>query len=235
MPGRKRIAILQSAYIPWKGYFDLIGAVDEFVIYDDMQYTHHDWRNRNQIKTPQGVQWISIPVASRGRFGQTIWDTQVKDVRWSTKHWTSLQLNYGRSNCFSVYKDHIGPIYLELQQEKYLSKINRRWITAICNILGITTHITCSQDYQLIGDRNQRLVEICRQAGATEYVSGPAARSYIDQTLFAAADIKLTWFDYAGYPEYPQLWGEFQHGVTILDLLFNCGADATRYMKFRKT
>lgn len=224
----KKVAILQSNYIPWKGYFDMIAAVDEFILYDDMQFTKNDWRNRNQLKTPQGVQWITIPV------GQNI-NRRIRDVtfdaRWQSKHWKMLQGNYGRAPCFSEIATWLEPLYLN-ETYSQLSQLNRRFIEAICQYLGIKTAITNSWDYALAEGKTERIVDLCLQAGATEYISGPAAKDYVKEQLFEDAGIKLQWFDYAGYPEYPQLWGEFAHGVTILDLLFNCGKDARRYMKY---
>jgi len=105
-------------------------------------------------------------------------------------------------------------------------------IEVICTYLNITTKITSSSDYQLIDGKTERLVDLCVQAGATEYISGPAAKDYAEPSLFEDKAIKLSWFDYSGYNEYPQLWGDFEHGVTILDLLFNCGKDAYKYMKY---
>lgn len=224
----KRIAILQSNYIPWKGYFDMIAAVDEFILYDDMQFTKNDWRNRNQIKTPQGLQWLTVPVGKD--ISRRIRDVTL-DTRWQIKHWKSLESNYRRAPHFDEIAAWLEPLYIS-GSYTHLSQLNRRFIEAICNYLCITTEITNSWDYVLPDGKTERLAGLCAQAGGTEYISGPAAKAYVKETVFAAMDIKLTWFDYSGYPEYPQLWGEFTHGVTILDLLFNCGPDAHRYMRY---
>lgn len=228
----KKIAILQSNYIPWKGYFDLIAAVDEFVLFDDMQYTRRDWRNRNQIKTAQGVQWLTVPVIVKGKYHQTIRDTAIDDSDWALTHWKSLSLNYRRAAHFDKIAAWLEPFYLG---ESYtsLSRLNRCFIEGICRYLNVGTTISASWDYAAAErDKTERLVEICMKAGATEYISGPSARSYLDASLFARHHIKLTWFDYDGYPEYPQLWGEFVHSVTILDLLFSCGKEAGKYMRY---
>lgn len=226
----KRVAIVQSNYIPWKGYFDMIASVDEFILFDDMQYTRRDWRNRNQIKTPQGVQWLTVPVKVKGKYHQTIRETEIDGTDWAQIHWKSLVQNYRRAPHFDEINTWLEPIYLG-GGHTYLSGLNRAFIEAVCSYLGITTRISNSWDYELVPGKTERLVSLCEQAGATEYISGPAARDYIQPGLFAERDIRLDWFDYAGYPEYPQLWGEFTHGVTILDLLFNCGQDAPRFMK----
>jgi hypothetical protein len=227
----KKVAIVQSNYIPWKGYFDMIAAVDEFVLFDDMQYTRRDWRNRNQIKTPQGVQWLTVPVEVKGKYHQTIRETRVSDPTWAASHWKSLAQNYRRSAHFEEVARWVEPLYADCPDES-LSALNRRFLEAVCKYLGITTRITNSWDYELADGKTERLASLCEQAGAGEYISGPAARDYVDSSVFDRAGIRLTWFDYSGYPEYPQLWGDFTHGVTILDLLFNCGPDSPRYMKF---
>lgn len=227
----KKVAILQSNYIPWKGYFDLIAAVDECILYDDMQYTRRDWRNRNQIKTPQGVQWITIPVLVKGKYHQKICETEIEDMDWANTHWKALSLNYVRAPFFAEVASWLKPLYLE-ENLTHLSQLNRRFIEAICAYLGIQTAITNSSDYSLLDGRTERLADLCVQAGGTEYISGPAARDYVDEKVFLDRRLKLTWFDYSGYPQYPQLWGEFVHGVTILDLLFNCGDKAPRFMRY---
>lgn len=227
----KKVAILQSNYIPWKGYFDMIAAVDEFILYDDMQYTRRDWRNRNQIKTPQGVQWITVPVKVRGKYHQAIRETEIDGNAWQLSHWKTIAQNYRKAPYFSEISNIIEPLYLE-KTYSHISILNRTFIEEVCLYLGIETKITNSWDYNLSGGKTQRLANLCLQAGGSEYISGPAAMGYVEEEVFADLNIKLSWFDYTGYTEYPQLWGEFTHGVTILDLLFNCGKDSPRYMKY---
>lgn len=226
----KKIAILQSNYIPWKGYFDMIAAVDEFILYDDMQYTRRDWRNRNQIKTPQGVQWLTVPVKVKGKYDQAICETEIDGTDWAKAHWKALAQNYRRASYFKEVAAIFEPIYLQ-RQYTHLSTLNRELIEAVCAYLCIATKISNSWDYQLIEGKTERLADLCVQAGGTEYISGPSAKGYIEEHFFAERGIRLSWFSYEGYSEYPQLWGEFTHGVTILDLLFNCGKDAPRYMR----
>jgi hypothetical protein len=225
----KKVAILQSNYIPWKGYFDLIAAVDEFIIYDDMQFTKNDWRNRNQIKTPKGIEWLSIPVGQN--IGRRIRDVELSNNLWQKKHWKTLCANYGRAQCFSEVAPIFEPLYLQTLHTN-LSQLNREFIETICTYLGINTKISCSWDYSLADGKTERLVDLCMQVGGQEYISGPSAQNYIEEKFFSDQGITLTWFDYEGYPHYPQLWGTFTHGVTILDLLFNCGKQAPHYMKF---
>lgn len=226
----KRVAIVQSNYIPWKGYFDMIRRVDEFILYDDMQYTRRDWRNRNKIKTAQGLQWLTIPVVVKGKYHQTIKETVVSDPQWPRQHWATLQHNYSRAPYFEAYRDRIEPLYRTEDMPTQLSAINHRFLTAVCGMLDITTRLTWSMDYTIVPGKTERLVSLCQQAGATEYLSGPAARDYVVPELFEAAGITLRWFDYSGYPEYPQLYPPFEHGVSILDLIFNTGPEAGRYL-----
>lgn len=229
----KKVAILQSNYIPWKGYFDMIASVDEFILYDDMQYTRRDWRNRNQIKTPQGVQWLTVPVQVKGKYDQKIKDTLISGSDWRQVHWKALSQNYRRAPYFKEVAAWLEPLY-NSETYSHISQLNRRFIEAICGYLNINTLISNSSDYTLVDGKTERLADLCRQAGGAEYVSGPSAKDYVEAFIFSDMNIKLTWFDYAGYPDYPQLWGEFAHGVTILDMLFNCGKDTLKYMRHVK-
>jgi hypothetical protein len=230
----KKIAILQSNYIPWKGYFDLIAAVDEFIVYDDVQFTRRDWRNRNQIKTPQGVQWLTVPIKVKGKYHQKIRDTEIDGTVWAMAHWKAIVQNYKRAPCFEEIVCLLEPIYRS-ESYSHLSQLNRRFLEVICQYLDIKTRFSNSWDYNLIDGKSQRLADLCAQARGTEYISGPAAIDYIDERVFFDRGIKLTWFDYSGYPEYSQLWGNFIHGVSVLDLLFNCGKESPRFMRYVKT
>lgn len=225
----KKIAIVQSNYIPWKGYFDMIAAVDEFILYDDVQFTKNDWRNRNKIKTPKGVEWISVPVGQD--INRKIRDVILPNSAWAEKHWKTLFANYRKAPCFNELAEVLEPLYLR-SQHGTLSQLNRAFIESICRYLGIRTKISNSWEYELAPGRIDRLVSLCSQANANEYISGPAAKNYIDEAIFQDNNIQVTWFDYSGYSPYPQLWGEFTHEVTILDLLFNCGKNSHHYMKF---
>lgn len=223
----KSVAILQSNYIPWKGYFDIIAAVDEFVVYDEVQFTKNDWRNRNRIKTRNGVEWISIPVGQN--INRRIREVDLPAADWQAKHWKTLVTNYGRSPHFAEISALLEPVYLGGPFTR-LSSVNIALIRAICTYLDIATVITDSGEYPGTGGKSERLVSICQQTGSARYVSGPAARSYLDEALFRAHGIQVSWFDYSGYPAYPQRWGAFEHGVSVLDLLFNCGKDSRNYM-----
>lgn len=222
-----RVAIVQSNYVPWKGYFDLIASVDTFVFYDDVQYTKNDWRNRNKIKTPNGVQWLTIPV-SQG-IGQRICDVHVTDHRWPVKHWKAIKANYARARHFKVLEDELAAAY-EAADLDTLSEVNAHFVNTFCRMLDIGTNIRSVLNIDAHGDRNERLVDICAKLGADTYISGPAARSYLDEGAFAKAGIALEWFDYSSYASYPQLWGDFEHGVSIIDTILNCGVSDTAAM-----
>lgn len=227
---KKTVAIVQSNYIPWKGYFDLINSVDEFILFDDMQYTRRDWRNRNTIKTPHGCLWLTIPVQVKGNYHQKICETRVSDPQWQEQHWQSIQTFYARAPYFAMYKDWLAELYLGCNTA-YLSQINYRFLSAFCQMLGIITRLTWSSQYEVPPGKTERLVALCRQAGATNYLSGPAAKDYLDEGQFSAAGIAVQWMDYSGYPEYHQLFPPFEHAVSVIDLILNEGSSAWQYMK----
>ena len=226
----KRVAILQSNYVPWKGTFDLIGSVDEFVLYDDVQFTKNDWRNRNRIKTEQGLRWLTIPVRGGGRFGQRILDVEIADERWGVRHWKTLNQSYARAPHFERYREVLAELYLG-SRETSLSLVNHAFLTRLCEMLGIHTRISWSHDHPMVAGRVERLIDLCQRLGASEYLSGPAAKSYLDPVDFERAGISVRWMDYSDYPEYPQIYPPFVHEVSVLDLLFNTGPDAPRYMR----
>jgi hypothetical protein len=230
MSSGKHVAIVQSCYIPWKGYFDLINLVDEFVLYDDRQYTRRDWRNRNRIKTPQGSQWLTIPVEVKGRYDQRIDEARISDPEWADRHWKTLEHNYRAAPHFEDYSDTLASLYGGATDPR-LSTVNRAFLETICRLLGIETSLSWSTDYDAHGTKTDRLVSLCQASGATDYLSGPSAKEYMDESRFEEAGIQLEYMNYSGYPEYPQLHPPFEHEVTVLDLLFNAGPEAPQYMK----
>lgn len=228
----KKIAISQSNYIPWKGYFDSIALVDEFVLYDDMQYTKRDWRNRNKIKTPQGLKWMSIPVEVKGKYFQKINETRISDRNWNIKHLNFLKQDYAKAKFFKEVFPFIEDMYIRAGEAETISEINYLFITEICKYLSIDTKISFSSDYNLLKEgKTERLVDLCEQLETTVYYSGSAAKNYMDENLFIKKGITVKYFDYTGYKKYSQLHGDFEHGVTILDLLFNEGEKSEKYLK----
>jgi len=221
---------MQSNYMPWKGYFDLMRSVDAFVVYDTVQYTKNDWRNRNRVKTAAGTTWLTVPVVMTGESGQRILDARTVDGRWAAKHLRTVIQEYARAEHLAVYRDELETLYSEAAGFDFLHDINMLFIGAVNRWLGVGTRLVQAHDLPLEGDRNERLLAICRTLGATTYVSGPAARAYLDRAAFDQAGIAVEWFDYIGYPEYPQLHGAFVHEVSVLDLVLNTGPDARRYL-----
>lgn len=223
-----KVAVLQSNYLPWKGYFDIINDVDVFYFYDDVQFTKNDWRNRNKIKTQNGSAWITVPC--KQGLDQKICDVMIADSGWQRKHWEALRHNYHNCVGFAEYAKSLQEIYLE-KSWNYLSELNQCLIRRVaCDFLGIKTKFLDSRNFVLKGESQNRLLDLLKQVGATYYVSGPAGRNYIDDFLFAQAGIKVEYKDYAGYPEYPQKFPPFDHYVSIVDLLFCCGRDAPDYI-----
>jgi hypothetical protein len=226
----KRIAISQSDYLPWKGYFDMIASVDEFVLFDRVQYTRRDWRNRNKIKTRDGLHWITVPVQSKGRYLQAIDETRIDGDAWVGDHLAALRHAYGRAPAFSQEFPWLEALLLGAPQTM-ISALNRYLIEAFCARLGIGTTIRDSREFDLSDDRNERLLGICAQTGATEYVSGPTAKAYMDVDLFARRGVTVRWKSYAGYPPYRQPYPPFEHRVSIVDTLVCTGGAADTFIR----
>ena len=224
----RSVAVLQSNYIPWKGYFDIIHDVDTFVFYDDVQFTKNDWRNRNRIKTAQGVQWLSVPVG--GDIGRTIREVAIPDSRWQRKHFETLKQSYGKARHFAHLEPFLEEAYVKRRWDN-LSAMNQFFVTTLArDFLGLATRFEDSSSYALRGAKQERLLELLVAMGATTYVSGPSGRDYMDTGVFERAGIRVVFKDYSGYPEYPQLHPPFEHRVSILDLIAHTGPDAPRYI-----
>ena len=208
--------------------------MDRFVLYDDMQYTKRDWRNRNVIKTPQGPKWLTIPVEVKGKFHQKINETKISDDSWAQGHIAQLQQNYRNSNFYVSELGWVEELFAEMSQHDMLSDVNRKCIEIINKRLGITTELIDSRMVTLIDGKTERLVSICEELGAKTYVSGPAAKDYLDESLFLSKGISVEYFDNNGYQEYEQLFPPFSHYVTILDLFFNVGDEAVNLMKYAR-
>jgi len=224
----RRVAVIQSNYLPWKGYFDIIHDVDEFIFYDDVQFTRNDWRTRNRIKTAQGAQWLSVPAGTST--SQLICEVTLKDPTWQAKHWRTLCQNYSRAPYFKTYREFFEDFYLGAAWSS-LSAMNQHLIRHVAtDLLGIATTFSDSRDLAAQGQRLDRLLDLLHKAGATTYVSGPNAKNYIDPARFEATGIGLLYKDYSDYPEYPQLYPPFEHTVSIIDLIFNAGPQSADYI-----
>jgi hypothetical protein len=226
MPAAKRVAIVQSNYVPWRGYFDLIAAVDEFILLDDAQYTRRDWRNRNKIKTPQGSRWLTIAVEVSGRYTQSIYETRAAEQDWPERHWDIIRQSYAKAPHFNELGSFVEGLYASVPGT-CLTHINRHFLEGIAARLGIVTPVTVSLDYRPQGAKTDRLLDLCLKAGATEYVSGPAARAYLEEDRFREHGISVSWFQYGPYPGYDQVCPPFDPQVSILDLLLCAGSAAS--------
>jgi len=229
----KSLAIIQSNYIPWKGYFDIIDRVDTFMILDDVQFSKNTWRNRNRLKTPKGPVWLTIPVVTGGKFGQTIAEVEIADRSWAEKHWQQWRQHYAKAPFFDEYGKKLEALYQEAASFGRLSEVNIFFLRALCSWLGIKTEFINSVDHPVEGTKTDRVVNLCRSAGADFYLSGPAAQDYIEVEKFEAAGIALQYIDYSGYPAYPQPYPPFEAAVSVIDLVLSTGPDAMRYIRER--
>lgn len=224
----RSLAILQSSYLPWKGHFHLMQEVGEFMFFDTVQMTKRDWRSRNYIQTPKGRQLLTVPYVHAPQGEQTIEQVRIDNSQpWRRKHWESLKQNYKAAPHFKRYEAELADVY-ERPWES-LSELNIHLMTLVAGWLGITTAFTHSRDFPVEGVKSDLILNLCRARGVERYVSGPAARDYMRLDDFKAAGIAVAFMAY-DYPEYPQLHEPFTHAVTALDLLFNVGPDAPRYI-----
>jgi hypothetical protein len=225
------VAILQPSYLPWLGYFEQIDRSDVFVFYDDVQYDKHGWRNRNKIKTPKGWQWLTVPVYHN--FGQKIYEVKINNnIPWRRKHLKSLQANYARAPYYQTYIKFFEKVYS--QHWEYLVDLNVYLIKQLCEFLGIkNTEFVHSRDLNIKGERTERLVKICQLFGADEYLTGDAAKNYLEEKKFQNANIKVIYQNYR-HPVYPQLFGEFIPYLSVVDLLFNCGPKSLEIIRSGK-
>jgi hypothetical protein len=231
----KTVVITQSNYLPWRGYFDMLRSADEVILLDSVQYTRRDWRNRNRIKTPHGVEWLTIAVEAKGRFEQAIDETRIADSDWAARHLRSIELAYGRAPHFDTVFPWLFGVISEISSEPLLARVNRHLMRAISDRLGITVPILrCNEvlDRSALQEMaaSERLAALAEARSASRYLSGPAAKDYLNIDLFSSRGIEVIWMDYHGYPDYPQLWGPFEPFVSVVDLLLNTGAEAHRYL-----
>ncbi len=225
----KTVVILQSNYIPWRGYFDLVKAADLFVFHDDLQYTKGDWRNRNRILTPRGPEWLTIPTGTDEH--RLICEVEISDQHWKQKHRRRIEESYRSAPYFEPNRSVLDFLYDNSITN--LSDYNQRAIREIARRLSIETNFGDSRSLHLTGTKTERVVSILQQVHATRYISGPAGKNYLDIRLFEEAGIALEYFSYDAYREYPQLHAPFRGDVSILDLIFNVGPDASTLLLTR--
>lgn len=223
----KRVGIIQSSYIPWRGYFDFIDSVDLFVIYDDIQYSKGSWRNRNQVKTKTSLKWLTVPVKTK--LGLTINQVAIAtDKHWQDTHYRllneALQSAPFFGDMIQIWESGIAA------EDVTISQLNIRLIKLICSYLQISTPLIMSHDYIISGKKTERLIQLLQKLGAKVYLSGPTAQGYLDENMFREHDILLEYKTY-DYDPYPQLWGEFVGTVSVLDMIANMGQEARHFLK----
>jgi hypothetical protein len=218
------VAVLQPGFLPWLGFFDQMSRSDWFVLYDDVQFDKHGWRNRNRIKTANGIAWLTVPVRHTGLHGQSILDAEIDNSRdWPRKLVATLRQSYARARHLSPYVDELAgalstPAKSLFDLDLHLIRLMARW-------LGIDTPILRSSELGIGGGQTDRLVAICKHLGADRYLSGNAAQAYLDEELFRKAGISVVWQNYV-HPIYPQLHGDFVPFLSAIDVIFNLGPDA---------
>lgn len=226
-----KCVILQPSYIPWRGFFDQIRQADLFVFYDDVQYDKHGWRNRNQIKTPSGKQWLTIPVSAKGAVTDHVAINDVPIVwnkAWNKEHLKTLRQHYGKAPHFKQFEPLLEEFYA--RRDERLADFTIDFTIALARALHIEhTQFLRSSTLGITGTKTDRLVAILKVIGADHYISGPSAKDYLEEDKLADAGIALEYVKY-DYPEYPQLFPPYDPAVSILDLLFMTGDRALTYM-----
>jgi hypothetical protein len=214
-----KVVILQSNYIPWKGYFDLINDADIFCFLDEVQYTKNDWRNRNKLYSKNGLFWLTIPISKKA-VNLKISEVILENSYWQEKHYTSIVKTYCKAPQLHNLLPFLEDIYLK-QQWKSLSELNQYIIKKICNFIDIKTKIVTSKDYHLESNKIDRIISLIKQMGGTEYISGMGAKNYLDgsEGIFTQNDISLVYKTYGYYKAYPQNLPDFQDAVSIIDTL----------------
>lgn len=223
-----KVGIIQSNFIPWRGYFDFIDEVDLFIYYDDMQFTKNDWRNRNLIKTMKGTAWVTVPVIY-DKLNKLICDTEIDYSRdWISKAIGTIHNNYHKASYYKLYANNLFTLFKS--RFRTISELNININNWIIKILGIETKIRMSHEFKPVGRKTDRIIDILTKAGADTYLSGPSAKKYLEKEKFLKSGIKLEYKSY-DYLEYRQLFNNYEPNVTILDLIFNTGINNREYWK----
>ena len=226
----KRIALLQSNYIPWIGYFDIVNNVDVFVIYDSVQYTKNDWRNRNRIKTVNGPIWLTIPISVSKIGTQSIRDAKIVSSQWAKKHWKSIELAMGKCPYFDLYRDQWFDWYEIAGELDQLHDVNVLFFKGVCEQMGIKSTILFDTDVSFSGQTaSEKIASICESLNADVYVTGPSGLDYMNVDVFAGKGIGVDVIRYDYHP-YKQLHGEYIANVSTLDLLANIGPDSRTHL-----
>lgn len=233
----KRVVVLQSNYLPWKGYFDLIATADVFVVYDSAQYTKNDWRNRNIIKTKNGLVWLTLPISTSGRFGQSIRSARITETKAVTKHFQTIAQTYGRLFGYMEIRDSLEEVFTALTGNDSLHEVNVTLLRYFSQLLRLDTEFVDDTEFTVSSeDPSVKVLEICQQLTATSYVTGPAGLNYLNLSSFRDSGIDVEVIDYSQYKPYPQLGGaEFTAGVSIIDLIANTDVERARLEMRRAT
>lgn len=223
-----KVVINQSNYIPWKGYFDLIANADLFVFLDNVQYTKNDWRNRNKIITDKGLEWLTIPISNSIR--ENINEKYFIDNMWKIRHYKTVYQNYCHAKFFKEYEFLLNYLYLDNKQ-KNLSSYNTSAIEFISReILNLKTNFMVFESNKIYKDPSERLIDILLSVNADTYITGPAAKSYINEKLFESNNIDIQYFNYGPYKVYKQKNLDFVDNVSIIDTIFSCGPNVLEYI-----
>lgn len=220
-----RIAALQSNYIPWRGVFDMINSVDLFIIHDDIQFTKQDWRNRNKIRTEKGSEWLTVPV-KKAPTETAIDCMEIAGESWRDDHRRKLAAHLGKA----PYFHHAEEIWEKgTEGHAFLSLMNIDLISRVCWYLDIETRLISSRPLGITGAKTERIAQMMEKFGGTTYVSGPAAKVYLDVDRLNAMGVEVEWKKY-DYQPYQQQYPGFDGAVTVLDLIANVGPGARAYL-----
>jgi hypothetical protein len=227
-----KIAIMQPTYLPWLGYFDLMDQVDLFVLLDNVQFAKQTWQQRNRIKNSQGLEWLTVPVEFRGRFGQTIAEVEIRDAEFWKTHARSLEVNYGRAGHFHRFIPELLWIYQQNGQWRRLADLNIALMEWLKSMLDVKTPTVRASQLDAEGKRSGRVAAICRSVGATEYLSPVGAAGYIlsEMEEFSERGIQVFFQNYT-HPVYRQLFPPFLPFVSVIDCIFNEGSLSGEIMR----
>lgn len=219
-----RIGILQPGYLPWLGFFEQMFRSDVFVLYDDVQYDKDGWRNRNRIKTANGIQWLTVPAIVKFQDRPLVREVRIDNKQnWRKKHLFSIRQNYAKAPFFEQYIGMFEEAYM--QEWELLVDLNRYFISRLAEAFGMKDKkILMSSDLQVKGDRIDRLIAICRMFKADVFYEGESGREYIETERFAEQGITVEFQNYR-HPVYRQLYGAFVPYLSAIDLLFNHGPE----------
>ena len=227
-----KLAISQPTYLPWIGYLDLVDQVDTFVLLDDVQFEKQSWQQRNRIKTPTGLQWLTVPVLFRGRFGQLINEVEIRDIQFWRTHLRAIELNYRRAPFFADYFDELTFQIVPSASPALIADLDVGLLEWFMDVLGIQTRLLRSSQLKQPGKRTELLANICASLGATEYVSPIGSADYLLQEMgvLFGKGIDLV-FQHYEHPQYRQLFPPFCPYASILDLIFNEGERALEILR----